>query len=331
MFVLAGDIGGTNARLICSEVTALGINTIAEVSYLSADYKQFYDVLDQFLTDINLDLTVGSACFAIAGPVETGEVSVTNLPWVISEKVLKNKLNTRHVKLINDFIAVAHGVITLEEKDFLIIQKGEDSFHKDAVVLGAGTGLGASHIVYRNNEYEPLASEAGQVSFSPQSARQCILMSWLWRTNQYISLESILSGQGLSLIYQFLHEVENIPESEEIYSQFSVADPAEVITKGALQGKDELCNKTLQMFINIYGAAASNIILHYYPVSTLYIAGGIAPKIKDKMIDGAFLKSFNNKGLMTSKMKKITIKLVCQEKAGLFGALAQAISMKSVE
>ena len=105
------------------------------------------------------------------------------------------------------------------------------------------------------------------------------------------------------------------------------SDPASVISHYALMNSDDLCQKTLDCFIDIYGSAASNIALHYYPIGEVYIAGGIAPKIKTRLMEPRFIQAFNNKELMSSNMKKITIKLICQDKAGLYGALSYARSL----
>jgi len=328
MHLLAGDIGGTNTRLIYSQVTDEDNHVLAEKSYLSAGYKDFNAVLEKFISEMAISLPIDAACFAIAGPVKGGAVQVTNLPWVISERTLQDQLQTKKVRLINDFIAVAYGISELSEKDFIVLQKGKHLSTSldegDAVVIGAGTGLGASHLVNKNGLAQPLASEAGHVSFSPQNAQQCELLNWLWQNQAYVSLESLLSGQGLYTIYQFLNEVDDIPESEFVTNEFKDSDPAEVITKYAMAESDEICMKTLQMFIQIYGATASNIVLHYFPVNRLYIAGGIAPKIQNQMMNAEFLNAFLNKGLMTANLEQMTIKLVTQEKVGLLGALSQA-------
>jgi glucokinase len=103
-------------------------------------------------------------------------------------------------------------------------------------------------------------------------------------------------------------------------------DAAKVIAEHGLAGDDSMCKKTLDIFVDIYGAAAGDIVLQHYPVKELYIAGGIAPKIKNKMLEQRFIDAFVNKNLMTANMKKVTVKLVMQEKAGLLGALSVARS-----
>jgi len=53
----------------------------------------------------------------------------------------------------------------------------------------------------------------------------------------------------------------------------------------------------------------------------------IAAKIHSKMTDKRFINAFVNKGVMQENMKGIRVKLVCNEKVGLYGALLCAQSL----
>ena len=327
MYLLAGDIGGTNTRLICVELIGRNKAVKFDADYLSNDFSSFDQLLDKFLIDNAINQSVESACFAVAGPVKSGVVSVTNLPWVISESEIKKKFSINNVKLINDFIAVAYGISQIEEKDMIVLQQGSNeavaSINNNAVVIGAGTGLGACHLVEQQGRYVAYPSEAGHVSFSPQNQQQSDLLKWLWKTQGYVSVENLLSGRGIATIYQYLKTLAKSIENDAIREQIILNDPAKVITDNAISNNCNLCKQTVDMFLNIYGSVASNVLLHYYPVSQLYIAGGIANKIKNIMKDGQFIDAFNNKGLMQKNMQDVSVKLVCQEKTGLYGALSQ--------
>ncbi len=327
MKILAADIGGTNTRLVYMEISGNQKTVLAEKTFTSANYTGFDPLLDCFLDEFNIEDTIDTACFAVAGPVKSGEASVTNLPWVLNERQLKMSLKIPHVKLINDFIAVAYGVSTLSDEDILVLQQGQGKgvlHNRDAAVVGAGTGLGAAHLVWQKDRYLAYSSETGHVGFSPQTPLQHELLCWLEKQQDYVCLEMILSGSGLVRIYQFLSETEKYSESMDIKKAMRTSDPAQVITDAALAQSDELCQKTLECFIEIYGGAAGDIVLHYYPLAELYIAGGIASKISSKMTDKCFVEAFANKGVMTSNMKEITIKLVRDEKVGLRGAILVA-------
>lgn len=325
MKLLAGDIGGTNTRLLYAEVNAKGRHVISEKSYASSEYSEFNQVLTTFLHEHNITDTIDAACFSVAGPVLSGIVTVTNLPWVISENELGKTFKIAKVKLINDFISVVYGIAELKDIDTVTLQQGDiknSSVNPDAVVIGAGTGLGVAHRIWLNDHYHALSTEAGHAGFAPENEQQCQLLQSLQKTQSHVSLENILSGKGLVTIYNCLHEQEKLTESSSVAEAIKNNNPSQVITEYALADSDELCQKTLECFIDIYGAAAGNATLHFYPVDEVYIAGGIAPKIKDKLMGQRFINAFNNKGLMSTNMKQITIKLILQENIGLYGALS---------
>ena len=328
MFLLAGDIGGTNSRLICAEISDSGRHILAEKNYLSAEHSGLVEIIDIFLSTHDITTAIDAACFAVAGPVEFGIASVTNLPWIISEQELSKQLHSPRVKLINDFVAAAYGLSELKESDMLVLQNAKacegELLNPDAAIIGAGTGLGAAHLVWLNDHYQVYPSEAGHAGFAPENELQCELLAWMQSKHLHVSVEMLLSGSGLINIYQFLHQVKGIAETPAINHAMKKSDPAKVITDSALADEDDLCQKTLDCFIDIYAAAASNIALHYYPIGQLYIAGGIAPKIRSKISEQGFIDTFRNKGLMSSNMEKITIKLICQNKVGLYGALSLA-------
>lgn len=335
MRIIAGDIGGTNTRLLFAENTASGRVVLAEKHYSSAEFNDFAEVLNLFLSEHDINVPVDAACFAIAGPVESSVVSVTNLPWIIQQAQLCELLQTPDVAFINDFVAVAYGIPRLDETDFLVLQQDlsveKKPINSDAAVVGAGTGFGVAHLVWQKDHYRPYSSEAGHVGFAPENTLQTELLAWMQQKHDHVSLEWLLSGRGLVNIYHFLHEVTGLPESPDISNAMQYADSAQVISEYALSKNDDLCQRTLEMFIDIYGAAAGNAALHYYPIGELYIAGGIAAKIKNRLLDGRFTAAFINKGAMSSVMPKITIKLITQDKVGLYGALSYAEKLQTVD
>lgn len=118
----------------------------------------------------------------MAGPVKSGVAAVTNLPWVINGDELSVHLKIPKVKLINGFIAVAYGIDELNDLDTFTLQQGEAYKKTDkpnAVVIGAGAGLGVAHRVWINDHYKAFSTEAGHTGFAPENEQQCQLLSWL--------------------------------------------------------------------------------------------------------------------------------------------------------
>lgn len=63
------------------------------------------------------------ACIACAGPVSNNAVAMTNRDgWVITGATIKNMFGIRDVSLINDFLAVGYGLLSLESKELVMLQ-----------------------------------------------------------------------------------------------------------------------------------------------------------------------------------------------------------------
>ncbi len=332
MIKLAGDIGGTSTRLLLVEEDNDAQKIIAEKTYPSQQFNHLSDVIQLFLSEVatkNIAAkNIAAACFALAGPVTGNKdnqiAKVTNLPWLIQQQEISDIFNIAKVTLLNDFMAVGHGISVLKAEDICVLQKGDvtQKLNPNAAIIGAGTGLGVAHRVFIDGKYHILPSETGHIGFAPENELQTQLLSWLQQSYKHVSLELILSGRGIVSLYHFFRDIMGVNESDEVKQSLLQGDQAQIITHYALEKKDLLCIQVLDCFVDIYAAAAGNVALHYYPVDELYIAGGIAPKIIDKMKTTAFIEHFNNKGLMASNMKNITIKLIIFDKIGLYGALS---------
>ncbi len=327
MKIIAADIGGTNCRLVMAEKNANTYDILHEKYYLSADYTSLIELINVFLQEHDNLSSIDAACFAVAGPIKEDIASITNLPWVISKKELIKVLKTPNIKLVNDFFAAAYGATELTEEDYTLLYQGTDlQGVDDAAIIGAGTGLGVAQIRSLNKKIYIFPSESGHVGFAPQNTLQCELLSWLQKSHKYVSLEMILSGCGLMKIYNFLREVKNITESEFLIKKLKTSNCAEVISYLGLMEQDELCIQTLNIFVDIYATAASNTVLNYFPIKTLYIGGGIAPKIKEKMLSQRFIDIYMNKGNMSYILENVTIKLITNDKTGLSGSISIAFS-----
>ncbi|MGD8483617.1 MAG: glucokinase [Thioalkalispiraceae bacterium] len=320
-------MGGTNTRLVLAEFDGESLNVYAQKNYYSNDYSGLQEVITGFFSEFYFSGTVDAACFAVAGPVKSGTASITNLPWVVSAEQLKTDLDIPHIILLNDFVAVAYGIAELDDDNTRILQHGnsEEDFPVpvDAAIIGAGTGLGVAHRKWIEDHYQVFSSEAGHVGFAPENQQQLELLGWLLKQHQHVSQEMVLSGKGLARIYRFLHEVHNFKQSSVIEQAMQETDPARAITEFARSHDDELCQRALDCFTDIYGAAAGNVALHYYPLAEIYIAGGIAPKILDTRLSQRFIKAFVNKGQMSSNLEQVRVKLIESEHTGLYGALAR--------
>ena len=89
--------------------------------------------------------------------------------------------------------------------------------------------------------------------------------------------------------------------------------------------------QALDLFASIYGAEAGNLALKALSLDGLYIGGGIAPKLIQKLRDGTFMNAFTNKGRYKRLMTSMPVKVVMNQHTALLGAasVAGALSQAS--
>jgi len=331
MSLLAADVGGTNTRFCLARSDGGSLHILQQQTYASADYARFDLALAAFLAQCDCADSLHAACIAVAGPVlqQAGEyqASITNLPWQISSAALQQQLQLSEVKLINDFTAVCYGIDQLNPQQIDILQPGiptDRPAHPSALVIGAGTGLGVAHRLWIDGAWHVLPTETGHAGFAPESALQTALLTYLQADTAHVSLESILSGRGFYIIYRFLQKHLGLQPTADIEARLQYENSAKVICEAALASHDALSQQTLELFIEIYGAAAGNCALNHYPLHEVYIAGGIAAKISTALHSEAFINAFTQKGLMSDNLRTLSVKLITEESVGLLGALAFA-------
>lgn len=330
MQVLAGDIGGTTTRLCITETDGRHHQTRIECRYASREHPDLAAVIRHFIADAGSHVRElpGLACFAVAGPVEvtpSGETArVTNLTWTISSQALSGEFGFRRARVINDFQAVGVGIAGLTPGDLSVLQAGRAVPQGPRAVLGAGTGLGQTIMVWQGGHYEPLPTEGGHAGFAPTNALQDELLYLLRQRYGRVSCERLLSGPGLVAIYEFLRARGEITESPSILDTRRGDDPGAAISRAAMETNDALAGAALDLFIDIYGAHAGDLALTAGASGGVYLAGGIAAKILPRLRDGRFLRAFNDKGRMRHLIESMPVSVVTADTVGLIGAALTA-------
>ena len=321
MKVLAGDIGGTNARLAIVELGS-GARIIAEQTLASRAVQSPAAMIADFLA--KQPSLPARACLGIAGPVVDGVVSGTNLPWVLEAHELGRALGIPALRLLNDFQAAAHALPLLGSEDLLMLQEGVRAPQGAIALIGAGTGLGEGFLVRTGDRYSVQASEGGHSSFTPTDQRGWDLFQHLAAKFGHVSWERVLSGPGLVTIFEFLAEGRRWGGSGHIREAMAQGDAAAVISRLALDGADPVAVEALDLFVDAYGAQAGNLALTVLATGGVYIAGGIARQIAPKLADGSFLRAFRRKGRMTALLERLPVQVILNPDVGLLGAAAAA-------
>ena len=327
MTVLAGDIGGTKTLLQLSEPTGSGFEVLYEKRYVSADYDNFLSMVRAFIEEsaLHVNSQVASACFGVAGPVSGRTAKTTNLPWTLNADELEAALGIPRIRLINDFQSVGYGIGVLKPEDMVILQEGAEVRQGTRVIIGAGTGLGQGFLVWQGDHYEVVASEGGHADFSPMDDLQIELLRYLRKRYRWATWERAVSGRGLVNVFEFLVETQKGQMSSVLQQALQNEDHAAVISRFGMADKDPLAAQALDLFTRLYGAAAGNLALTGLATGGVYVAGGVAPKIIEKLTDGAFMDSFLNKEQrMQPLLKSMPVRVVVNARVGLLGSAVAA-------
>jgi glucokinase len=321
--ILAGDVGGTKVHLALFDFTDGNLKHARDKVYPAKEYAGLEMIVKEFLVSEK----VTAACFGVPGPVREGRLRLTNLPWTLDSRELADDLEIDYVFLINDLQANGYGIAELNPDQIYTLSEGDARQVGNRALISAGTGLGEAFLIWDGRDYVPYPSEGGHSDFAPRNEDEIDLLRFLrQKYNGRISFERVVSGQGLTNCYEFLRDVRGLEEPVWLAQRMMAEDPNAVITELAMKAKSELCEKALDMFVSAYGAEAGNLALKILSVGGLYVGGGIAPRILEKLKDGSFMKAFTDKGRLSQLLVNMPVKVILESRTALIGAAAYAES-----
>jgi glucokinase len=308
-YSLVADIGGTNARFaMVADGTSIAIEPR---NLICADYET---IVDATLTYLDL-VALGKpwqAAMSIASPVTGDALNMTNHSWSFSVSETRAALGLRQLKVLNDYTALALALPTLNDGQRIQVGGGEGLAGHPLAVLGPGTGLGVSGIVPAGNHWVPLETEGGHASYGPMNVREQMIIEIMRERLEHVSAESLVSGRGLSLIYEVITRLE---QGEELR-----LTPVEV-TQRALTLECPLAIETLSVFCNVFGTVAGNLALTLGARGGVYIGGGIIPRILNFFLRSGFRERFEKHGRLTPYLRAIPTYIINTDYPALTGAI----------
>lgn len=323
MRVLAGDIGGTHARLAVFSVEEGRYEVEARERWSSADHDSLAGLVAAFREEHG---AVDAACIGVPGPVRGDRAELTNLPWVVEAAEAAEAAGVPRAGLINDLEAQAWGIGTLGHEELTVLQEG-NALEGNRALLSAGTGLGQAGLYWDGTTHRPFASEGGHASFAPVGDVQVALLRFLAdRFGGHVSWERVLSGSGLRNLHDFLAERAGVSDSGCHPEGLDGAHP-ERITLAATQGSCSVCAEAVALFVALYGSAAGNLALTTMAAGGVYLGGGIAPDLLDELREG-FVAAFTAKGRMSSLLEQMPVRVIVHGDAALRGAARYAVLLE---
>jgi glucokinase len=339
--ILAGDIGGTNSNLALVGESNGVYTIILEVVFPSAEITGIIDPIKKVLSiakERRQDLIPQRCSISAAGAVINNAVNLTNCGWSIDGEQVRKETGLKTL-LINDFVAISYGLLTYDVNNEKYIHKLKhpdgtipEKQNATIAVIGPGTGLGVSFLIYHNGEHIPASSEGGHVAFAPfddESEAFCKYM----RTKIGITpgVELFVSGQGVKNIFHFYKDVKKIP-IEGLIAEIDAADDSNKpgkISRGA--SENSYCRSMMQLYVRMFASAASNLACTTLPFGGLFLAGGTVSKdLKWLQNDDLFMKTFeiNYNRNICPLLKKIPVYVILDYSISLYGAANAGMKIK---
>ncbi len=292
---LLADIGGTNARFaLCTRGGAVH----DRMTLTCAEHSDLVAAAREYLRQTAPSQAPALGAIAVAAPLSGGnQVTMTNHRWSFSISEVQRRLDLTSLTVVNDFAAIALGVQRLAPGDRIQVGGGTAVESAPVAVLGPGTGLGVSALVFSGADAAPVVGEGGHVTMAPFDDRESEVLRVLRRSFDHVSAERVVSGPGLVNLYRALNQVlDKTPEAD--------ITPPE-ITRRAINHACPVCAETVDMFCAMLGTVAANLALSVDARGGVYVAGGIVPKLGELFVRSGFRDRFQDKGRFSDYLSGI--------------------------
>ena len=286
------DLGGTNVR------HAFFINNaLSKISKEKISDKEFIPFITKLLNgaESNIEYLVVAA----AGPNNQDFINLTNRNLLINSSELEAALNLKKCLLLNDWEAVAFSLSEMEKKSFLSI-KGNVPSNKNTLLIGPGTGLGVTLII----DDQIIPTEFGNVLSATKSMMESFGIE---RSEKFLSLENILSGPGIEMLYE-----------EKFGKKLS---SEKIITLALERNEDALfiVNNFLKTLITII----DDLVLSF-TCKRVILGGAILNSLKSILTSEKILSYFSSRinPKYSQLIEEVQVDLLLEDEPGIFGCLA---------
>ena len=313
---LIADIGGTNARFALTDPAADVPAMIEPRALVNAEFASLQHAAEHYLNEVGIKPR--SAAIAVASPVHSEEIRLTNRAWSFTRSELQRSLGLERLAVINDFGAVSWAIPALQPHEYVTLHGSDEApLQGPVTVIGPGTGLGVALLVGdAQRGWDVVETEGGHVSFAPLGNEEQMISRWLTARFGRTSNERVLCGAGLS-------HVDAVLRSNGVgVNDAALRDPP-VIVNAALEGHDVGARRALARFCAVLGSVAGDAAL-IHGARTVMIAGGMVPRFIPFLRSSAFRERFLAKGRFVSYLESVTIRVITHPHPGLLGAAVAA-------
>ncbi|MCW3465697.1 glucokinase [Chitinophaga nivalis] len=326
-YLLAGDLGGTKTNLALFKASNGALELIREHKYASREYASFSAIIHHFIGECG-QTPPQRICIGVAGPVVNGKVELTNLSRELSEAEIRQHTGINKVALINDLEATAYGLATLTDAQLTTLHRGSGNANGNMAIIAPGTGLGMAGLYWDGTWHHPFPTEGGHTDFAPRTDLDILLLRYLQEKYEIVSCERLVSGPGISDIFQFLRDVKGMEVPHSLQTAMQEGDPAAALSQSAISGNTAIAVKTMELFVRYLAREACNLVLKMKATGGLFLGGGIPPKIAALLETGDFYHHYMQGDRMAELLASVPIHIVNNDKTALWGAAYYAEILK---
>lgn len=313
---LLADVGGTNARFAWQVDAGAPVTDVQVLP--CADFPTLQTAMHAYLDGLGRGRPA-MAAIAIANPITGDQVRMTNHHWTFSQAAVKAEFGLIHLRLLNDFTALALALPDLPPSELRQIGGGAAQPGKAIGLLGAGTGLGVSGLVPDGSGgWVPLEGEGGHVTLPAVSARERLVMDGLTCLYGRASAERLCSGQGLVDAFTLLCEADGVA--------LSGPSSAAAVTDAALKARQPQALEALNMLCAVLGSVAGNLALTLGARGGVFVGGGIVPRLGSWFDTSPFRERFEAKGRFQGYLKEVPVWVITSAQSPALLGAARALS-----
>jgi glucokinase len=317
--ILAGDIGGTNTRLAVFDDRLKMVGRVHK--FKTQGELSLEEHIEKVLHAARRDAPK-RACLAIAGPVIDGICRPVNISRTFSADEMRKATGLESLIMINDLVANAAGIESLDRNETVTVLKGEKHFGNCAIV-SPGTGLGEGALIWDGAHHRPIPSEGGHARFAPTSALEQDFLTFMLRSHKTVSFEHVCSGKGIEPLLRFFVE-RGSDVSAKFMKRFEREKPgsarAAMITDAALDHSEKAAVDAMELFVRVLAIEASNMAFKVFATGGVYLGGGIPPRILPMIKSKVFKDAFLSHAVLGGLLKRFPVKVILNTDTALEGA-----------
>lgn len=145
----------------------------------------------------------------------------------------------------------------------------------------------------------------------------------------HVEAEQLACGSGIELIYEFLFSDEACNRPQLLLAKGAGPKGNKDITQAALDGSDPLAVETVDLFLAIVAAEAGHMALRCLAAGGVYIAGGITPRLLQRVQLGGFMQAFinpKNRAPFPQLLSRIPVYVITNTNVGMIGCREFALT-----